>query len=78
MMDGPKKPLHIGECIRSQLSERGLTTAWLARQLGYHRTTLYKLYDKRTIDTGILMHISRAMGYDFFSLYSAELRSDEV
>lgn len=54
----------------------GLTTVWLASQLGYHRTNLYKIYSMQTIDTGVLLRISRILKYDFFALYSEEI-SDE-
>ena len=65
--------IHIGQCIRKQVEEQGKTSVWLARELGCHRTNLYKIYDKRTIDTGILLRISRILIYDFFSLYSQEM-----
>lgn len=65
--------IHIGQCIREKVDEQGKTTVWLARELGCHRTNLYKIYDKRTIDTGILLRISRILDYDFFQLYSKEL-----
>ena len=65
--------IHIGQCIRQQVKEQGKTSVWLARELGCHRTNLYKIYDKRSIDTSVLLRISRILNYDFFSLYSAEL-----
>lgn len=52
------------------MNEQGLTTVWLANELGLHRTNLYKIYDRPTIDTGLLLRISRILKYDFFSLYS--------
>lgn len=65
--------IHIGQCIKSRLEMQGQTTVWLARQLGCHRSNLYKLYDKHTIDTGVLLRISRIMDYDFFQLYSEKV-----
>ncbi|MBR1448690.1 MAG: XRE family transcriptional regulator [Prevotella sp.] len=65
--------IHIGQCIRRQVEEQGKTSVWLARELGCHRTNLYKIYDKRTLDTGILLRISRILHYDFFRLYSDSL-----
>lgn len=65
--------IHIGQCIREQVERQGRTSVWLARELGCHRTNLYKIYDKRTIDTGILLRISRILNYDFFRLYTDEL-----
>ena len=65
--------IHIGQQIQKQVDEQGLTTVWLANELGCHRTNLYKIYDKPTIDTGLLLRISRILNYDFFSLYSEEM-----
>ena len=72
-MNQQRKPIDIGQCIKAQLERQGKTTVWLAAQLGCHRTNLYKIYEKRTIDTGILLRISKIMGYDFFQLYSEEI-----
>lgn len=68
--------IHIGEQIRKQVEEQGKTSVWLARELGCHRTNLYKIYDKSSIDTSVLMRISRILGYDFFRLYTNELCSE--
>lgn len=65
--------IHIGQCIKSRLEMQGQTTVWLAQQLGCHRSNLYKLYDKHTIDTGVLLRISKIMDYDFFQLYSKKV-----
>ena len=61
--------LHIGACIKSELERQGKTTVWLAEQLGYNRTSLYKLYNSSTIDTGLLFRISRILDFNFFNLY---------
>ncbi|MBR2103225.1 MAG: XRE family transcriptional regulator [Prevotella sp.] len=65
--------IHIGQIIKKQVAETGKTTVWLSQQLGCHRTNLYKIYEKPTIDTGMLMRISRALNHDFFSYYSDAL-----
>lgn len=68
--------VHIGRCIKDLMESRGLTTVWLAQQLGYHRTNLYKIYSMQTIDTGLLLRISRLLKYDFFRLYSHEIEEE--
>lgn len=68
------KPLHIGRCIKSVLEERGKSTVWLAQQLGCHRTNLYNIYEKATIDSGVLYRVSKILEYDFFKLYSDRMR----
>lgn len=67
--------IHIGEKIRQKVEEQGHTSVWLARELGCHRTNVYKIYDKRSIDTSVLLRISRILHYDFFQLYSMEICS---
>lgn len=65
--------IHIGEEIRKQVEEQGKTSVWLARELGCHRTNLYKIYDKASIDTSVLLRISRILHFDFFNLFSEDL-----
>ena len=64
--------LVIGERIKQELKRQGKTSVWLAKQLGCHRTNIYKVYAKSTIDTGMLLHICKLLQYDFFKLYSEE------
>ena len=66
--------LVIGERIKQELKRQGKTTVWLAKQLGCHRTNIYKIYSKSTIDTGMLMHICKVIGYNFFDLLSEEYK----
>ena len=65
--------IHIGNLIRDELRRQGHTNQWLADQLGVDRRTLQRLYNKPSIDTQQLLRISRVLGKDFFSLYSALL-----
>ena len=67
--------LVIGERIKQELKKQGKTSVWLAKQLGCHRTNVYKVYEGATIDTGLLFHISKLLNFDFFKLYSELLTS---
>ena len=67
--------VHIGQCIRLKVEEQGKTTVWLARELGCHRTNIYNIYEKMTIDTGVLFSISKILDFDFFSLYSEDIKT---
>ena len=62
--------LVTGERIKQELKKQGKTSVWLAEQLGCHRTNIYKVYERATIDTGLLSHISKLLSFDFFKLYS--------
>lgn len=63
----------IGELIKKELKSQGKTTVWLAKQLGCHRTNIYKVYGRSSIDTSMLFHLSQLLGVDFFKLYSDAL-----
>lgn len=66
--------LEIGLLIRQKLKERKRTIVWLAENLSCSRTNVYKIFDKRSIDTDYLLRISDLLDYDFFALYSEELK----
>ena len=65
--------MHIGNLIRQKVREQNKTSVWLAEQLSCSRTNVYKLYDKKSIDTDILFRISSILKFDFFSIYSEEV-----
>ena len=65
--------MHIGNLIRQKVKEQNKTSVWLAEQLSCSRTNVYKLYDKKSIDTDILFRISSILKFDFFSIYSEEV-----
>ena len=65
----------IGKLIKEELQRQGKTSVWLANELGCHRTNIYKVYDRTTIDTGMLFHISKILKVDFFKYYSDALSS---
>lgn len=69
--------MHIGNRIRDILKERGQSVVWLARQLSYSRTNIYKLFGKSTIDTGVLLRISVILHHDFFTEYSNEVKTKQ-
>ncbi len=65
--------MHIGQLIKQKVKEQHRSTVWLSRQLSYSRTNVYKIYEKSSVDTEVLLRISAILGYDFFSVYSNEL-----
>lgn len=70
--------LHIGQEVRRVMQEQGRSTAWLAREIGCARPVVYRIYERPSIDTLHLCQISRALHFDFFKLYSDNLKADEV
>ncbi|MBO7645683.1 MAG: XRE family transcriptional regulator [Prevotella sp.] len=64
--------MHIGQILKEKLKEDGKSVVWLARELGCHRTNIYNLFDKYSIDTQLLERISIIMRNNFFDLYKEE------
>lgn len=62
--------MHIGKEIRRKLEERHHTVVWFAGKLSYTRANIYKIFDKGSIDTELLLRVSEALDFDFFALYS--------
>lgn len=67
--------MHIGQLIKQKMEERHRTVVWLARKLSYSRTNIYKIYDKSSIDTEVLLRISLILEYDFFNEYTQQLKN---
>lgn len=64
--------MHIGNLIRQNLKERGYTVVWFATQLAYTRVNVYKIFEKKSLDTDLLMRISVILGTNFFKPYYDE------
>lgn len=58
--------------IKKVLKQRGKTVVWLASELSCHRTNIYKIFARKSIDTQDLMLISSLLEYDFFAAYSSD------
>ena len=70
-----KRPsrLHIGNLIKEELEKQERTVSWFARKLCCDRSNVYKLFKRSTIDTELLLRVSKILNYDFFELYKKEL-----
>lgn len=72
-----KNRICIGEKIKEQLKVQGRSVTWLAKELGYSRGHLYRLFSKNWIYTDLLYKISWMLKHDFFKYYSEELENIE-
>lgn len=74
MKDKEKSTVAIGEIIKRELKNQGKTSVWLVEELGCHRTNVYKIYNRNTIDSGMLFHISKLLKVDFFKYFTEALK----
>ncbi|MBE6251803.1 MAG: XRE family transcriptional regulator [Bacteroidales bacterium] len=58
--------MHVGRIIRQKVAERKITVVWLAKQMSCTRTNIYKIFDRKSIDTDTLIRLSVILDYDFF------------
>lgn len=69
--------IHIGKQIRLKMEERNETVVWLAKHLSCSRTNVYKIFQKHSVDTDILSRLSLILDFDFFSLFSEDLKRNK-
>ena len=62
--------IHIGNLIREELRRQGHTNQRLADQLSVERSTVQRLFNKPSIDTQLLLRISKILNKDLFVHYS--------
>lgn len=66
--------VHIGKEIQRVMEQRGVSVVRLARDYGCSRIHMYRIFEKASLDTAMLMRFSMLLGHDFFQLYSDELQ----
>ena len=65
--------IHIGNEIQNIVRERQMSVVGLSRELGCHRTNIYRIFDSPTVDSGVLSRLSIILQFDFFKLYSDDI-----
>ena len=65
--------IHIGSLIKAELERQERTVSWFARKLCCDRSNVYKLFRRSTIDTELLLRVSKILEYNFFELYSEKV-----
>lgn len=59
------KNIHIGSIIRQKLEESPLSIAEFASQINRTRTTVYDIFNRKSIDVDLLLSISEVLDYNF-------------
>ena len=65
--------VNIGENIREEMLSQERTVSWLARKLNCTRAAVYRIFAKNSIDTALLISISKILHRDFFRELSEEV-----
>lgn len=72
-METEESHIHIGHIIREQLRKDQRSASWLAREIHCTRNHVYKIFNKPSLDSNLILKISKTMHYNFFQYYSAEV-----
>lgn len=64
---------HIGKAIKGELERQERSVAWFARQLSCDRSNVYRIFQKESIDTHLLIRICVILKYNFFADLSSDL-----
>ena len=71
-MDNSRNDLHIGHLVQEQLRKDKRSVGWLSREIGCTRNHVYKIFNKASMDSDLLLRISISMNFNFFQYYTAE------
>jgi plasmid maintenance system antidote protein VapI len=66
--------IHLGNMIKRELKAQGRSVSWLARTINMERSSIYKIFDRDSLDVGLLIRISIVMDHDFFLDVSKKMR----
>ncbi len=65
--------IHIGQLIKEEMLRQERTPAWLARRINCQRPNLYYIFSQPTINTQLLIAISKALNKNFFKYYTDDV-----
>ena len=66
--------IHLGNMIKRELKAQGRSVSWLARTIHMERSSIYKIFERNSLDVGLLIRISIVMDHDFFADISKKMR----
>lgn len=70
--------VHIGSIIAERLVKVGMTKSELARRINKARQNINDILNRKSIDTGLLLDLCRALDHDFFQYYVLELNENNM
>lgn len=66
--------IHLGNMIKRELKTQGRSVSWLARTIHMERSSIYKIFERNSLDVGLLIRISLVMDHDFLMDVSNKMR----
>jgi transcriptional regulator with XRE-family HTH domain len=69
--------VHIGKIIQALVKSKGISVTDFADMVNYSRRNVYEIFEKSTIDTGLLIKISKVLKKNLFFEYITEQEAIE-
>lgn len=66
--------VNVGQLVKQVMIEKRMKVGDLAKKVGYHIGSMSRVFGYEHISTSLLVRISVAMEYDFFSHFSEDLK----
>ena len=70
--------LLIGDIILNRLKEIGLSKTEFARRINCSPQNAFNILDRDSIDTKLLVEISKVLDYNFFSYFDTLIKTDQI
>lgn len=64
--------IHIGKKIREELYKQNISVIEFGNRINRSRNVVYDIFERESIDTGLLHKIGKELKVDFFSIYSIQ------
>lgn len=66
--------VNVGQLIKEELESQERTVTWLAKKLNCTRATVYRIFEKNSLDTALLSTISKILKRDFYKELSDDIK----
>lgn len=68
--------ISVGSLIKQELKRQERSVAWFANHLACDRTNIYRIISKDSIDTNLLIRISKVLNHNFFEDIAVSINDD--
>jgi transcriptional regulator with XRE-family HTH domain len=69
--------IHIGKIIKEVIKQKGFRQVLLAESINTSKQNLQNIFERASIDTNMLLKISKVLNHNFFQYYLNELPTSE-
>ena len=61
------KDIHVGDIIKQKVEDSSMTVTEFAEKIHCERTTVYDIFERKSIDSELLFRISETLNFDFYN-----------